>query len=84
MKAIKIALEKWKNVAYVEMEQILLRSTETWYEMYNFEDNIGLLILKNNFCKTTTPACEGIFQIWPLGRELWDKILNFEDKIGLT
>ena len=29
------------------------------------------------------PVCEGISQIWPLGRELWDKIFNFEDNTGL-
>ena len=31
-----------------------------------------------------TPVCEGIFKIWPLGKELWDKMLNFDDNIGFT
>ena len=33
-------------MAYVNIEQIILRSTEIWDEMFNFEDNIGLLALK--------------------------------------
>ena len=34
--------------------------------------------------KKMTPVCEGIFKIWPLGKELWDKMLNFDDNIGFT
>ena len=45
-KAIKIALEKVNNMAYVDIEQIILSQTEIWDEMFNFEDNIGLLVLK--------------------------------------
>ena len=32
-------------MAYVNIEQIILRSTEIWDEMFSFEDNIGLLVL---------------------------------------
>ena len=53
--------------------------------MFNFEDNIGILVLQNDHLEKTTPVSEGFFfQIWSLGTELWDKILNFEDNIGLT
>ena len=59
--------------------------------MFNFEDNIGLLVLKcssktkkKKKKKKTTPVCEGIFQIWQHGIVLWDKMSNFEDSTGLT
>ena len=61
-KAIKIVLEgKVKNIAYVNIEQIILKQTEIWDEMFNYEDNIGLLVLKTIASKMTT-ICEGIFQ----------------------
>ena len=50
---------------------------------FNFEDNIGLLVLKMIIWTKRYPACKGIIQIWPLEIELWDRILNFEDNIGL-
>ena len=53
--------------------------------MFNFEDNIGILVLKMITWKKQPPVSEGFFfQIWSLGTELWDKILKFEDNIGLT
>ena len=38
----------WKvnNMAYVNIDQIILRKTEIWDKMFNFEDIIGLLVLK--------------------------------------
>ena len=37
---------KVRNKAYVDIKQILLRSIEISDQMFIFEDNIGLLILK--------------------------------------
>ena len=50
--------------------------------MLNFEDNIGLLVLKTILSKRA-PVFECIFQFLLLGMELWDKTFNFEDNIGL-
>ena len=33
-------------MAYVDIEQIILRYKEIWDKNYNFEDNIGLVVLK--------------------------------------
>ena len=52
--------------------------------MFNFEDNIGILVLKMIIWKEQPLSVKDFFQIWSLGTELWDKILNFEDNIGLT
>ena len=37
---------KVKNMAYVGIEQIILRETEIWDGMFNFEDSIGMLVFK--------------------------------------
>ena len=52
--------------------------------MFNFEDNIGILVLKMIIWKKQPLSVKDFFQIGSLGTELWDKILNFEDNIGLT
>ena len=33
-------------MAYVDIEQIILRKTEIWDKMLNFEENRGLLVCK--------------------------------------
>ena len=73
-----------KLMVYVNIDQIILRKTDIWDKMFNFEVNIRLLVLKMIILKKkTTPVCEGIFQIWPVGMELPDKMFNFENNIGL-
>ena len=70
-------------MASVDIKQIILRYTEYGTKCSIFKTTQGCCT-QNDHLDKTTPVCEGMFQIWPLGTELWDKMLNFKDNIGLT
>ena len=59
-----------KMTLFMKEFQIWPLGMELWDKMFNFEDDIKLLVFKMIVSKRMTAFCKGMFQIWPIGMEL--------------